>query len=165
MAEGQRSLLAPWLGGASSRPGAASNGGQRSMLAPWMGGASSGGIAPTTNGGVRSLFAFWMGGAASFGVPDQQATPGRIQHDFAAYVCRKRREIEELEEEAQRVIAERATANVRVDAAADKRAFVRAGLAYRDIYAELLAAEREIQRQYLLEEEAIAMMMIALLSR
>ena len=38
----------------------------RSMLAPWIGGASAP-QAPTTTGGTRSMLAFWMGGACSLG--------------------------------------------------------------------------------------------------
>ena len=44
--------------------------GYRSLLAPWIGGAS----APQTGNGYRSLFAFWMGGGAALAfVPP---TPG-----------------------------------------------------------------------------------------
>jgi hypothetical protein len=43
VADGFRSLLAPWIGGASSPPGApAAQGGFRSLLAFWAGGATTG---------------------------------------------------------------------------------------------------------------------------
>lgn len=163
MAEGQRSLLAPWLGGASSAPAATGNGGQRSMLAPWMGGASGGGIAPTTNGGVRSLFAFWMGGAGA-GVAYVPPTGGGIEAGYALWSRARRRELEELEAAERRVIEELATQ----PAAEIKSAFALAGLLYRDEYADLLAFQRwELKRleQIRLEEEAIVMTMFALLSR
>lgn len=62
MAGGYKSLLAPWIGGASANP-AAAVGGVRSLLAPWIGGAAASATAQT--GGRRSLLAFWMGGATS----------------------------------------------------------------------------------------------------
>jgi hypothetical protein len=83
-----------------------------------------------------------------------------LQNDFADYVRRKQRELEELEEDERRVIAERAAVKpTKRIVAADMRAFKAAGLQYRNQYAELLAFER--QR---LEEEAIVMTMIAALS-
>lgn len=72
MAGGYKSLLAPWIGGASSNPSAAvPNGGVRSLLAAWIGGASAPPGSPAANGGVRSLLAFWAGGATSGAVQPQ----------------------------------------------------------------------------------------------
>lgn len=75
------SLLAYWIGGASSQPGAAASGSVRSLLAPWIGGASSPAGAPATNGGFRSLLAFWAGGATSgIGIPPAPVQGGGIGH-------------------------------------------------------------------------------------
>ena len=41
MAGGTRSLLAPWIGGASGPQAAEGNAGFTSLLAPWIGGASA----------------------------------------------------------------------------------------------------------------------------
>ena len=41
-----RSLLAPWLGGASAPAAATAQAGIRSFLAPWLGGASASPVAP-----------------------------------------------------------------------------------------------------------------------
>jgi len=55
------------MGGGSSGSAPTADTGVRSLLAPWMGGASSSGSAPTADTGVRSLLAFWTGGASSLG--------------------------------------------------------------------------------------------------
>lgn len=62
MAEGYRSLAAPWIGGAASEP-AVTNGGVRSLFAFWIGGAAS--SPAVVNAGYRGLLAFWAGGAAN----------------------------------------------------------------------------------------------------
>ena len=61
-AAGRRSHLAPWIGGASAAT--VTRAGVRSLLAPWAGGAAAG-IAPASSGGYRGLLAFWQGGAAA----------------------------------------------------------------------------------------------------
>jgi hypothetical protein len=62
VARGNRSLLAPWIGGAS-KPHAAATQGNRSLLAPWIGGAAKPHVTATQ--GSRSLFAPWIGGAGT----------------------------------------------------------------------------------------------------
>ena len=59
MAGGNRSLLAPWIGGASSAP--TTQGGLKSLLAFWAGGANS--VEPSAiQGGFKSIFGYWAGG-------------------------------------------------------------------------------------------------------
>jgi hypothetical protein len=78
MASGFRSLVAYWLGGASSPPAPASTEGIRSLLAFWLGGASSAAAIAAT-GGFRSPMAFWIGGASSSGIaPPVVEGPGDI---------------------------------------------------------------------------------------
>lgn len=55
---GVRSLVAPWIGGASSI--GAERGSFRSMVAPWLGGAS---VSPSNRGGFKSFCYLWGGGA------------------------------------------------------------------------------------------------------
>lgn len=68
---GFRSAL-PLLG-LSSAP-SSTQGGVRSLLAPWVGGASAP-SAPATQGGYRSLLGFWIGGASAGSAPTPP-TPG-----------------------------------------------------------------------------------------
>lgn len=56
---GYRSLLAFWVGGASSIT-PTTTGGIKSLLAPWTGGAATAPV--TTTAGYRSLLGFWVGG-------------------------------------------------------------------------------------------------------
>ena len=48
----------------------------RSMLAPWIGGASAPPAAATTCG-VRSMLAFWAGGACA-GIAEIEAATGKV---------------------------------------------------------------------------------------
>lgn len=66
MADGYRSLLAFWAGGAANNGAAPA--GVTSLLAPWIGGAGTTST-PATTPGITSLLAPWIGGAGSAGAP------------------------------------------------------------------------------------------------
>lgn len=55
--------------------GSGSSSGVRSMLAPWIGGASS--PAGATTSGFRGMLAFWAGGAANAGAESEQIPLGQ----------------------------------------------------------------------------------------
>ena len=70
---GYKSLLAFWVGGASSVT-PTTTGGVKSLLAPWVGGAA---VSPTiTTAGFRSLFGFWAGGAFAVAVVPSSPSGG-----------------------------------------------------------------------------------------
>lgn len=77
MADGTRSLLAPWMGGAGNGP-ATTFQGYRSVHAFWMGGGATAST-PAGATGRRGMLAFWMGGAGNDGAapPAVIATPRR----------------------------------------------------------------------------------------
>lgn len=85
MSAGFRSLPPVPLG--IQAPSGVSKAGYRSLLAPWIGGASAPGSAPAA-AGYRSLLAFWMGGVSGFTsspVPPTPPSPPVSQLDGRRY--------------------------------------------------------------------------------
>ena len=56
-----RSMMAPWIGGASIGPASTTQVGYRGLMSFWAGGASPG-AASATQAGYRGFLGFWAGG-------------------------------------------------------------------------------------------------------
>lgn len=85
--------------------------GVRSLLAPWMGGATAPGVVPET-AGVRSLLAFWCGGAfagaavqSREGVASGTNDPYSAADEQRAFYERRRRAIQRDESEILQLVA------------------------------------------------------------
>lgn len=146
----------------------------RSLLAFWLGGASSPPGAPATQGGFRSLLAFWAGGATSGASAPPPTTvefySGGWEHH--PWLRRRKQYVEEQEipqdvEEAivasvARVSEVRAVRASHAAHAAAERA-LRAFLseqkqAWKELYAQLIRLEYE-RREQEYEDAQIALML------